>query len=103
MTTFLAATAVGTAPALSEMGLKSMMVAQGLAEVINGEKTCGYTIDQSKLEAYYSKAGLDTPEALSHIANLISMAEFGDPPTPSACTMARATGKKIGILGEESP
>lgn len=84
--------------AKAEMTFADMQKADALAKVIGNAEQCGYTIDDAKLEAYYSKSGLDSPEVFSHITNLLDVNTLKPSPTKSECTMARLTAKKIGIL-----
>lgn len=96
---FVALIVLGVAPAFAQMDIVTMQRANGLTEAIKAAKHCGYSIDQSKLEAYYVEAELDDPETLSFISSSIALAEFDAKPDASSCTMARITARKIGILG----
>jgi len=80
--------------------IEKMSMAGGLAKVISAAGSCGYQIDDAALERYYETSGLATPEILSYISNLITIAKAGDPPTKNDCTLARTTARSIGILSQ---
>lgn len=87
-----------TAPAGAEMNFAKMQIASGLVEIISKAEACGYTVDEGALESYYVEQDLANPETLSFISNSLSVAEMGDPPSSTDCTMARVTGQSIGVL-----
>lgn len=80
------------------MDIHAMSKAGGLVQILNKAGPCGYEIDETKLEDYYVREGLATPEALAYISAGTSLSGFAEPPSASDCTMARATGRQIGIL-----
>lgn len=84
--------------ALAQMDIATMSKGNGLAEIIYKAEHCGYKIDQSKLDAYFAANKLDSPEILSWISTAIDAASLEGLPSPSSCTMARATARKIGVL-----
>lgn len=84
--------------AQAQMDIATMSKGNGLAEIIYKADHCGYTIDQSKLDAYFASNKLDSPEVLSWISTAIDAAALEGAPTPSSCTMAKATARKIGVL-----
>ena len=76
-------------------------VANGLAEIIYSAEGCGFVLDEAAVETYYIKNSLDNPKALSHISSMVSIKGMDEPPTKTACTMARVTARSIGILNDE--
>lgn len=95
----LAASAIMAAGgACAQLDIGTMTKANGLAEIIYKAEHCKYVLDQSKLEAYFAQNHLDSPEILNWISMATDAASIEGPPTASACTLARATALKIGIL-----
>lgn len=97
---FIAAAICGmcSTAALAELSLERMSKANGLANIIANAGACDYSVDQGALESYYVASGLATPEALSYISAAVSLAQYGDEPSESECTMARVTAKALGIV-----
>lgn len=94
--TFALAISSGSAFALD---FKKQQIAQGLAEILSNAENCGYEIDDAAIEAYYVKVGLDTPEGLAFVTNMVSLNEMGGKKSEkTACTLARTTAKSIGVL-----
>ncbi|MFN4098139.1 MAG: hypothetical protein ACK4GT_00045 [Pararhodobacter sp.] len=96
LATAIAATLTVSAAA---MDTAKMSLANGLAEVIGKAETCGYEIDQNRLDNYFVEQGLDTPEALAWISMMADPMVHGDA-RASDCTLARATARSIGVLAQ---
>lgn len=82
------------------LSLEQMQTANGLAEIVSSAEICGYAINQTAIEDYYLKSGLATPEALSFITSKIATSTLGAKPSPTSCTLTKATARTIGILSE---
>lgn len=105
MRTVILAAAAGASlvagAARAEMTSDQISNASGLAQIIWRAPLCGYTVDPKKLEGYFVKNKLDTPEALAMINGAVQIATVKKAKaTPVACTMTQATARNIGVLGE---
>jgi hypothetical protein len=97
VTTAIAVSFFGASPCLADAKHDAFVKAEGLGTIIGMASACGFEIDQPSLEKYYADNKLDTLQLLSYISNLSELAANSSP-SPSQCTLSRATAKKIGIL-----
>lgn len=84
-------------PANAELDIHQMNAALGLASVVGYADACGYRLDQVALERYFASVGLATPEGFSYLKVNIERAT-AEKPSPSECTLSKATAKSIGLL-----
>lgn len=98
-TLIVVAGVASTAAGATNLDLKQMAKANGLAEIIIAAESCGFDVDQVKLDSYFSEHDLDNPEMLTFISNTVTLEKFaGEPKSASECTIARATARKAGLL-----
>lgn len=95
-----AAAAVYSTGALAALSANQVQKASGLAEILKREQHCGYSVNAAELEKYYSANDLATPEVLAYIANSVRLGSIDPKPTPSECSITKATAKAIGVLIE---
>ncbi|KEC73892.1 hypothetical protein RLPCCGM1_c2011 [Rhizobium leguminosarum bv. phaseoli CCGM1] len=87
------------APAQADLDFKQMETATGLAKILGYARVCGYSLDRSALERYFTSAGLATPEGFSYVsANMKHL--FTEKPSEDECTLAKATAKEMGLVAE---
>ena len=84
--------------AFAAMDMETMSKASGLAKIIASAEHCGYTVNDEALASYFETKKLDDPETFDFIQNSITVQKMQDKPNSSACTMAKRSGTKIGII-----
>ncbi|TBE20532.1 hypothetical protein [Rhizobium ruizarguesonis] len=86
-------------PAKADLDIHQMNAALGLAGVVGYADVCGYRLDQGALERYFASVGLATPEGFSYTKVNIERSS-AEKPSPSECTLSKATAKSIGLLAQ---